>query len=73
MYLLTLQNYEQLQFETLSSCLKRKTTKMTGKRKRNPAADKVSRPGPTHRKQLKEAPWIAKLNNELTLCTSELT
>ena len=35
MSLITLQDYEQLQFETLSSRLKRKTTKMTGKRNRN--------------------------------------
>ena len=73
MSLLNLQYYEQLQFETLLSCLKRKTTKMTGKRKRNREDDKDSRPGPTHRKQRKEAPWIAKLNDELTLCTADLT
>ena len=57
----------------LSSRLKRKTTKMTGKRNRNRADDKSSRPGPTHQNQRKEAPWISKLNNELTLCTAELT
>ena len=46
---------------------------MTVKRNRNRVDDKASIPGPTHRKQLKEAPWIAKLNNELTLCTADLT
>ena len=72
MSLLTLQDYKQLQFETLTYCLKWKTTKMTGKRNRNRADDKASIPGPTNRKQCKEAPWIAKLNNELTLCTADL-
>ena len=73
--LLTLKDYEQFQFETLLSRLKRKTTKMTGKRKRkrNQADYKASIPGPTHRKQRKEAPWISKLNDELTLCTADLT
>ena len=73
MSFLTLQDYEQLQSETLSSRLKRKTNKMTGKRNRNRADDKDSRTGPTHRKQQKEAPWIAKPNDELTLCTTDLT
>ena len=72
MSLLTLQDYEQLQLETLSSRLKRKTTKMKGKRKRNWSDDKASIPGPMHRKQRKEATWIDKLNNELTLCTADL-
>ena len=53
MYFLTLQGYEQLQFETLSFRLKWKTTKMTGKRNRNRAADKASRSAPMHRKQRK--------------------
>ena len=44
-----------------------------GKRNRNRADDKASISGPTHRKQRKEAPWIAKLNDELTLCTVDLT
>ena len=39
MSLLTLQYYEQLQFETLSPRLKQKTTKMMGKRNRNLADD----------------------------------
>ena len=73
MSLITLQYYEQLQFETFLSRLKRKTTKITGKRKRNRADDNASIPGPTHRKQRKEASWIAKLNDELTLCTADLT
>ena len=46
---------------------------MTGKRNRNQAYDKASIPGPTHRKQHKEDPWIAKLNDEPTLCTADLT
>ena len=46
---------------------------MTGKRKRNRAADKASIPGPTYRKKRKEDPWIDKLNDELTLCTADLT
>ena len=71
--LLTLQDYEHLQFEMLSSCLKRKTTKMTGKRNRNREDDKASIPGPMHLKQRKESPWIDKLNDELTLHTSDLT
>ena len=71
--LLTLQDYEQLQFKTLPSRLKRKTTKMTGNHNRNRADDKASIPGPTHRKQRKEAPWISKLNDELMLYTSDLT
>ena len=71
--LLTIQDYEQLQFETLSSLLKWKTTKMTGKRNHKRAADKASRPGPTHRKQHKEAPWIPKLDDKLTLRTADLT
>ena len=75
MSLLTFQDEEQFQFETLSSRLKKKTTKMTGKRNRNSnrSADKASRPGPTHHKQRKEAPWISKLNDELTMCTADLT
>ena len=73
MSLLTLQDYKQLQFETLSYCLKRKTTKMTGKRNRNRAYDKASRTGPTYLKQRKETPWISKLNDELTMFTSDLT
>ena len=73
MYLLTLQDYEQLHFEKFSSRLKHKTAKMTGKRNRNQADDKASIPGSTHYKQRKEAPWIAKLSDELTLCTAELT
>ena len=73
MSLLTLQDYEKLQFKTLSSHLKRKNTNITGKRNLNQAADKASRPSPTHIKQLKEAPWTSKINNEITLCTSELT
>ena len=73
MSFLTLQDYEQLQFKTLSSRLKRKTTKMTGNRNRNRAADKASITGPTHRKQRKEASWISKLNDELKLFTADLT
>ena len=46
---------------------------MTGKRNRNQTDEKSSIPGPTHRKQLKESPWVAKLNDELTLCTADLT
>ena len=46
---------------------------MTGKRNCNQSADKASRPGPMHRKQRKEYPLIAKLNDDLTLCTSDLT
>ena len=46
---------------------------MTGKRNRIRAAAKASIPGPTHRKQRKESPWIAKLNDEITLCTDGLT
>ena len=46
---------------------------MTGKRNRNRSDDKASRPGPTHRKQHKEDPWIAKLNDELTMCAADLT
>ena len=50
MSFITLQDYDQLQFETLSSRLKHNTTKMTGKHNRNRADDKDSRPGPMHRK-----------------------
>ena len=46
---------------------------MTGKRNRNRAVDKSSIPGPTHRKQRKESPWIAKLNDKITLFTADLT
>ena len=46
---------------------------MTGKRNHKRAADKASRPGPTHRKQHKEAPWIPKLDDKLTLRTADLT
>ena len=68
--LLTFQDYEQLQFKTLLTRLKQKTTKMTDKRNRKWAVDKASRKGPTQRKA---APWTDKLNDELTLCTSDLT
>ena len=71
--LLTLQDYEQLQFKTLSIRLKQKTTNMTGKRNRKQAADKASRKVPTQLKQRKAAPWKAKLNNVLTMCTADLT
>ena len=71
--LLTLQDYKQLQFKTLSTHLKQKTAKMTGKRNRKWAADKASRPGPTQCKQRKAAPWIDKFNDELTLFTDDLT
>ena len=73
MSLLTLQDYEKFQFETILSHLKRKTTNIMGKRNCNRADDKASRPGPVHSKQRKEAPWIAKLNDELTMCTSDHT
>ena len=71
--LLTLQYYKQLQFKTLSTRLKQNTTKMTDKHNRKRAADKASRPGPTQRQQHKAAPWTAKLNDELTLFTDDLT
>ena len=73
MSLLTIQDYDKHQFKTLLYSLKRKTTKMTGKRKHNRLADKASRPGPNNRKQRKEAPWISKLSDKLTLCKSDLT
>ena len=46
---------------------------MKVKLNRNRADDKASRPCPTHSKQRKEVPWIAKLNDELTLCIADLT
>ena len=45
---------------------------MAGTHNRKWADDKASRKGPTKRKQPKAAPWTAKLNDELTLCTSDL-
>ena len=71
--LLTLQDYEQLQFETLSTRLKRKMTNMTGKHNRKRAADKASRKVPTKRKQRREVPWTSKINDEITLCIADLT
>ena len=72
-FLLALQYYEQLQFKTLLTRLKRNTTKMMGKFNRKQAAGKASIKGPMQRNTRKAAPWTAKLNDELTLCTADIT
>ena len=46
---------------------------MTSKRNCKRVADKASRKGPTNRKKRKAVLWTDKLNNELTLCTADLT
>ena len=68
--LLTVQYYEKLQLETFLTRLKQKIINMTGKRNHKQASDKASIKGPTQRKS---APWVAKLNDKLRLCTANLT
>ena len=46
---------------------------MTGKCNCKRAADRDSKIGPTQRKKRKESPWTSQLNDELTLCTADLT
>ena len=70
MSLLTIQDYEQLQFETLSTRLQRKTTKMMVNRNCKRAADKASTKGPT---KCKEDPWTAKLTTRLHCTQLTLT
>ena len=57
----------------LSTRLKRKNTKRTGKRNRKRAADKASRKGPMQGKQQKADPQTSKINDELTVFKADLT
>ena len=66
-----LTDYQALQFETVPDRVKRKTTKSVGKRHRKRAAERASTgPKPAKRKQ---SGWNAKINDDLTLCTADLT
>ena len=62
-----------IQFKKLPKRHQRKKTKIRGKRNRKREAYRDLKPGPTQRKQQKESPWTDHINDDLTMCTADLT
>ena len=73
MHTLSSTSYDALQFESGQQRQHRKTSKSRSKAHRKHKADEAAKPGNNGRAQKKPRKWEARVNDDLTLCTADLT
>jgi len=71
--LFSVESYDALQFESGQQRNQRKTSKSRSKAHRKHKADDAARPGNNGRAQKKPRKWEARVNDDLTLCTADMT
>jgi len=69
----TVESYNALQFESGQQRNQQKTSKSWSKAHRKHKADDAARPGNNRRAQKKPRKWEARVNDDLMLCTADMT